>query len=69
VCGYCGDTFPISSDLKKHAENFHKISSATKEKIPDVENARKHTPNSSNIASSTNEGPAKSAQEIKGEEL
>lgn len=27
MCGYCGDTFPISSDLKKHAEILHKISS------------------------------------------
>lgn len=71
VCGYCGQTFPISSDLKKHAENLHKISSsASKEKITDVEtcDVRKHTPASSDIASSsTVEGQIKSVQEIKGE--
>ena len=26
MCGFCGDTFPISSDLKKHAEEVHRFS-------------------------------------------
>lgn len=37
MCGYCGETFPISSDLKTHAENLHKISSTMTSK-GDVEN-------------------------------
>lgn len=51
MCGYCGETFPISSDLKKHAEILHKISSTMMSKANVDNNEKGPTVNSGGSAS------------------
>lgn len=51
MCGYCGETFPISSDLKKHAEILHKISSTMMSKANVDNNEKSPTVNGGGSAS------------------
>lgn len=51
MCGYCGETFPISSDLKKHAEILHKISSTMMSKANVDNNEKSPTVNIGGSAS------------------
>ena len=52
MCGFCGDTFPISSDLKKHAEEVHKSSCSSSSSSSSPARERTADPESNDVNSS-----------------